>query len=162
MTQLGIPLTKNSISMLLKEINTLNRINEGTNLLQYTNWLGKPITMVSIPTSKNESTFLSQHKNYFNWLDSLPSYVIGTNTELNEAEVAGWIMRRLANIFEDEFVKVAWKLGYSFNSVTMDTDTTMAMWQESNSTLKHEWHFRKELFDSFQLPHRQKDKEDSV
>jgi hypothetical protein len=48
MTQLGIPLTKNSISMLLKEINTLNRINEGTNLLQYTNWLGKPITMVSI------------------------------------------------------------------------------------------------------------------
>ena len=71
MTQLGIPLTKNSISMLLKEINTLNRINEDTNLLQYMNWLGKPITMVSIPTSKSESTFLSHNKYYFNWLDSL-------------------------------------------------------------------------------------------
>jgi hypothetical protein len=57
---------------------------------------------------------------------------------LNEAEVAGWIMRQLTNNCEDEFVKVAWKMGYSFNSITMDTDTTMAMWQESNLTWKQQ------------------------
>jgi hypothetical protein len=126
--QLGIPINQFSISTLLKEIVGLQRSLPNNNIMQYTTFTNHVCNVVSIPVAKNEESFMRINRGQTKWFGHLPSFVIGSKNDLiNESEVAGWMIKRLATLHSDCFIKVCEELGYSISSKNMDVDTTRGL-----------------------------------
>ena len=115
--QLGIPINQFSISTLLKEIVGLQRSLPNNNIMQYTTFTNHVCNVASIRVAKNEESFMRINRGQTKWFDHLPSFVIGSkNDAINESEVAGWMIKRLATLHSDCFIKVCEELGYSISS----------------------------------------------
>ena len=137
--QLGAPIKKSLIQVLLKEIVSLSNAFPHEQLLSYTHWNGQESNLLSVPICKNEVSFLRTNRGKSKWLDHLPSLVVGNCNDRNDEEsvkrkneAAGWILNRFGRIYENEFVATAEKMGYSLTSKKMDEDTADAMWQDAN------------------------------
>ena len=96
------------------------------------NWKGKCTHLVQLPVCKSKESFvrMNQKKRF---VDNLPMQLIcRKNNDVSVSSAAGWIMKRLAQIHEDEFMNVCNELGYSIGTKKMDIDTSQAMWDEAN------------------------------
>ena len=128
-----IPLHVEVLQLLLREITLLSNLFVDKNIMQFNNWKGKKTHLVQVPVCSNKETFrrMNQKKRF---IDNIPNQIIGYNERgnIDEAEVAGWIIRRLGQLHEESFMKVCVDLGFSIGSRRMDMETSQAMWEEAN------------------------------
>lgn len=128
----NIPLHEEVLQLIIREISLLSNMFVDKKILQYVNWKGKLTHLVPIPVCSSAKSFtrMNQRKRF---IDDLPKYIAGSfECRKDNSKVAGWIMKRLGQIHEDEFIKVCSQLGLAIGTKRMDHDTSHAMWEEAN------------------------------
>ena len=112
-----IPFHVEVLQLLLCEITLLSNLFVGKNIMQFNNWKGKKTHLIQVPVCSNKETFrrMNQKKQF---IDNIPKQIIGGNERgnIDEAEVAGWIIQRLGQLHEESFMKVCVDLGFSIGS----------------------------------------------
>eukprot|EP00559_Dactyliosolen_fragilissimus_P003279 CAMPEP_0184872686 /NCGR_PEP_ID=MMETSP0580-20130426/41430_1 /TAXON_ID=1118495 /ORGANISM="Dactyliosolen fragilissimus" /LENGTH=90 /DNA_ID=CAMNT_0027375517 /DNA_START=979 /DNA_END=1248 /DNA_ORIENTATION=+ len=66
-----------------------------------------------------------------NWLDNIPSQVVGSYGYCNSKTVK-WIIERLGSKYESSFKEAASDLGYNIGGKEMDQVMADSMWEEAN------------------------------
>jgi hypothetical protein len=131
LSSFGVPLCREFISPILREIVLLSDSSPDSNLLTYTTHRGTECTLLNVPHSKNRIRFRRNVRGRQNWLLQLPR-LVGPADDEDGSEAAGWILEYLGSAFEDEYVATAETLGYPITSKKMPSEHAAAMWQEAN------------------------------
>ena len=65
------------------------------------------------------------------YIPKMLKWIVG-RTNNTASDATSWMIRCLANSYEDEFIAVAREVGITCTVKPMDTPTTAAMWEEGN------------------------------
>jgi hypothetical protein len=93
LTQFGIPLHKEILSICLKEIVQVSKAFPKENIMSYTNWKGNKTNVVTILICTSKKSFMSMN-NRTRFLDNLPCSVRGEKEEVSNDDVVQWILER--------------------------------------------------------------------
>jgi hypothetical protein len=137
MTRLGIPLIPDVLRLIMREIAQISNEFADKKIMEYRNWRGRVTNTVQVPVCSNERTFLQMnYKNKF--IDMLPQYIRGENIDIDDGDVACWIVKRFAFSHEDKLICLLRKLGYIHSAMKMTDEVSQAMWEEANCNSKQQ------------------------
>ena len=137
LTHLGIPLHKNVLRVMVRELTVLSNQFPKEGILNYSDYKGVEHALVQVPVCNTKESFIRSNQRG-KFIDRLPSTICGgKNAKVNEDIVAEWILNRLGKRHELSFIRTANDLGYNVGSkLKMEDNTAFAMWDESNSNSK--------------------------
>jgi hypothetical protein len=81
MSLLGLPVTKHSVSSLLREIVALSCLYPEHGLLSYETHRGTSCELVKVTRSKNKDYFVTNVRQHQSWLHCLPTLVVAENVD---------------------------------------------------------------------------------
>ena len=135
--QCGIPITADVIQLIARDLAQLDNMFPEYDLLKYTNWSGHTSRLLRIPTCKTNESF-QRMNNDLKFVDNLPQYISASSDHIKVSNVAGWIIRRLSHLYEEQIALTAKKLGFISSSQKMDSYTAEAMWCEADVNLRQQ------------------------
>ena len=132
LVQMGIPITKNVLQVVAKELAVLDNAFRNKNILNYKNWRRNDKHLMVVPKCTTYESFVTTN-NSTKFIDSLPSMIHGCkNNKDKDAEVSGWIIKRLGKKHEETLLNVCREMGYNIGQLQMELHTAVAMWDEAN------------------------------
>ena len=162
LNQLGIPICKHIISILLKEIVLLSTTNQTEDLLSYNNNNGTTCHLININSCKSFKQSYESVRKKTSWLSNLPSLIVNSNVteEEDERESTGaaWLLRVIGGTHRDEFVSTSESLGFPVVTKKMEATTAQAMWEDANISINSQRtilrYFKSTFGGSFVVPEK--------